>query len=319
MSLLVRTVLGDIDPGELGCTDYHEHLFQSSVLLPGDELDDEVLSGEEAASLRQAGLAAMVDATPVGLGRDPAALARVSAATGLTIVATTGLHREAHYPSGHWVHDVAQEQWVGLFVAELTQGQPSCEGPGTREPALSPGGVPVRAGLLKAAVSYWSWTAFERRTLAAVAAAHVTTGAPIMVHLEYGSAAHEVLDVLEADGVLADRVVLAHIDRNPDVGLLGDLAIRGAYLGCDGMARHRDWPDSDLVTLLAELVDLGVGERLVLGGDVARRTRYLAYGGMPGLRYLPERFLPRVLRATSPEILDTILVTNPARLLSWAG
>src|SRR5690606_29546269 len=37
----IRTVLGDVAPAELGATNYHEHLFQISPLLPGDELDDE--------------------------------------------------------------------------------------------------------------------------------------------------------------------------------------------------------------------------------------------------------------------------------------
>jgi 5-phospho-D-xylono-1,4-lactonase len=37
----VRTVLGDIAPTDLGRTNYHEHLFQVTPLLAGDELDDE--------------------------------------------------------------------------------------------------------------------------------------------------------------------------------------------------------------------------------------------------------------------------------------
>ncbi len=319
MTEWVRTVLGDIEPGALGRTDYHEHLFQASVLLPGDDLDDERRSTQEAAALCGAGLDAMVDATPIGLGRDPAALARASAATGLTIVATTGLHREAHYPAGHWVHEVTERDWTDRFVAELTRGQPAGEGTSPQQVALAPDGRPVRAGLLKAGISYWSWTHFERRTLACVAAAHSLTGAAVMVHLEHGSAAHQVLDVLASDGVPPARVVLAHVDRNPDPDLLAELATRGAYLGCDGMARHRDWPDSALVELLSSLVAAGATQRLLLGGDVARRSRYVAYGGMPGLQYLPDRFLPRVLRATSPDVVRTILVDNPARLLSWAA
>ena len=71
MTPMVRTVLGDIDPGDLGRTDYHEHLFQVSPLLVGDELDDEERSGAEAKSLYEAGMQSMVDATPMGLGRNP--------------------------------------------------------------------------------------------------------------------------------------------------------------------------------------------------------------------------------------------------------
>ena len=49
---MIRTVLGDIEAAELGPTNYHEHLFQISPLLPGDELDDEERSGREAETLR---------------------------------------------------------------------------------------------------------------------------------------------------------------------------------------------------------------------------------------------------------------------------
>ncbi len=41
-----------------------------------------------------------------------------------------------------------------------------------------------------------------------------------------------------------------------------------------------------------------------------------AYGGMPGLAYLGERVLPRLERETSAELVQAVLVANPARWLS---
>ncbi len=64
----VRTVLGDVDAASLGRVNYHEHLFQVSPLLPGDELDDEAASSAEAGLLKASGFESMVDATPFGLG-----------------------------------------------------------------------------------------------------------------------------------------------------------------------------------------------------------------------------------------------------------
>ncbi|GMA90207.1 hypothetical protein [Homoserinibacter gongjuensis] len=93
----VRTVGGDLAVDALGATNYHEHFFQVSPLLPGDELVDETASTEEARSLRASGFAAVVDATPHGLGRRPDALARLSRAARLTVVATAGRHRDDHY------------------------------------------------------------------------------------------------------------------------------------------------------------------------------------------------------------------------------
>ncbi|HYP44117.1 MAG TPA: hypothetical protein VEQ66_02845 [Propionibacteriaceae bacterium] len=312
---VVRTVLGDLPAEQLGRTDYHEHLFQVTPLLVGDELDDERASGAEAALLKGSGFAAMVDATPTGLGRRPAALARISRATGLHVVASTGAHREAHYPPGHWLTRLTTDQLTSRFVAEVELGLPADD----TQPVSGPAedlAAPVRAGILKAGISYWSWTPFERRVLAAVAAASARTGAPVMVHLEHGSAAVEVLEVLAAEGAAPSSVVLAHMDRLPDPGLHAELAATGAYLGYDGWARTRNWPDSMLIECLVRAAELGAGDRLLLGGDVARRSRYVSYGGLPGLGYLGRRVLPRLVRSGHADLVQAAVVDNPRRLLS---
>nr|WP_306239612.1 aryldialkylphosphatase [Ornithinimicrobium cryptoxanthini] len=289
-------------PGDLGPTDYHEHLFQASPLLPGEELDDETASGAEATALVGAGASAMVEATPIGLGRDPSAVARISRETGLHVVHTTGVHRHEHYPPGTPVLDLSEAELRRLFLADLLEGMD---------------GTGVRAGLIKTGVGLWAIGPFERRALTVAGGLAAEHGVPVMVHLEHGSAAHEVLDLLAAEGCPADRVALAHIDRNPDPVLHAGLAERGAYLGYDGAARHQRWPDSVLVDCLAATVAAGGAERVLLGGDVARRSRYVAYGGMPGLAYLFTRFVPRVVAAIGSEATDVVLRANPARWLAW--
>ncbi|MGI8458803.1 MAG: phosphotriesterase family protein [Propionibacteriaceae bacterium] len=314
----VRTVLGDVTVDQLGRTDYHEHLFQVSPLLPADKLTDEPGSQVEAASLLGSGFATMVDATPIGLGRRPAAVARIAAATGLHVVATTGAHREPHYGSGHWLLDLDEDALAARFCAEVSDGMPAVDRPAGADAARGPAGEPVRAAVVKAGIGYWSITAFEHRVLAAVARCWRQTGAAVMVHLEHGSAAFEVLAELGQLGVPAAAVALAHVDRNPDPGLHAELAAAGAYLGYDGFARTQRWPDSVLLDCLRATADRGGGERILLGGDVARASRYRGYGGMPGLAYLGERVVPRLSHETSTELVDAVLVTNPARWLTTA-
>lgn len=320
---VVRTVLGDVDPAMLGRVDYHEHLFQVSPLLPGDELDDEDMSREEAGLLEASGFETMVDATPFGLARDPAALARISAETGLQVVATTGRHREAHYGSDHPMQAWTTEGLASLFIRDITRGMPAADTAVFEAPdaplAETPEGSPVCAGMLKGGVDYWRISPFERTTLLAVAAAHRATGAPVMVHLEFCTAAHEVLELLAGEGVASDRVVLAHADRDPDSGLHVSLAERGAYLGYDGFARPRTRSDAELLRLTATVVERGAGDRVLLGGDVARRSRYIAYGGMPGLAYLGERYVPRLRGLVGDDAVDRMLVANPARLLTLSA
>jgi 5-phospho-D-xylono-1,4-lactonase len=312
----VRTVLGDVSMERLGRCDYHEHLFQVSPLLVGDELDDEQASTQEAESLRQAGIDALIDATPTGLGRNPSGVARISHSTGIAVVHVSGAHHQGHYGSTHWLLEADENELVNRFLADVRDGLPAEDGRSRGSPAVGPNGDPVRAGMLKAGIGYWRISPFERRVLAAVTTAARLSGVAVMVHLEHGSATWELLDILMKGGLPPDRVVLAHIDRNLDPGLHAELTLAGAYLGYDGMARHREVPDAAIIDCLERVVATGDASRLVLGGDVARRTRYLAYGGMPGLEYLPRRFLPRLRNRLGSDVVDRLLIENPARLLT---
>ncbi|MGI6877386.1 phosphotriesterase family protein [Microbacterium sp. gxy059] len=312
---LVRTALGPLDPSLLGPTNYHEHLFQVSPLLPGDEIDDPVRSEREAASLVASGFSGLVDATPIGLGRRPADVAAIAHRTGLAVVQATGLHREAHYPDGHPLRRLGVEERAALFVRDIVDGAPERDEPGAA-PATAPDGSPVRAGIVKTGIGYWAISPFERATLEAAASAHRETGAPIMVHLEFCTAAHEVLDLLAGLGVAERRVVLAHADRDPDPGLHVELMARGAWLGYDGMARPRTRSDDELLRLTERVVAAG-GDRILLGGDVARATRYRAYGGMPGIAYLGERYLPRLAARIGRGAVSRFTTTGPRALLAF--
>jgi len=307
----VRTVLGDIAPEALGRTDYHEHLLQASPLLPGDDLDDVDLSRREAELLRDSGFDALVDLTPVGLGRDPAALVAISRATGMQVVGATGVHRRQHYLPDHPVRGWIADDLLACFVAEVQDGLlPDPFAPGDR--------LDARAGVIKVGTGYWDISAFEERVLEAAAEAHRVTGVPVVCHTEHGTATWEVADLLQRHGMARDKLVLAHVDRNPDPQLHAELAASGVYLGYDGPARAKYWPDSTLVDCMLAVAEMGGADRLLLGGDVARRTSFVAYGGMPGMAYLGDRFVPRLRRAGGEELVHAVLVANPARAFTFA-
>lgn len=133
-----------------------------------------------------------------------------------------------------------------------------------------------------------------------------------------GSAAWEVLDILKAEGVPPHRVMLSHVDRNPDPGLHEELAAAGAYIGYDGMARANYWPDSALPDCLLQVAARGGAERIVLGSNMSRRSSFRAYGSMPGLAYLPQRFIARLRQSAGEGLVQQFLVFNPARFLAFA-
>jgi 5-phospho-D-xylono-1,4-lactonase len=312
MRAAVQTVLGPVAPAELGPTDAHEHLFLRTPALPGEAFTELEPMVAEASAVRAAGARAVADLTPIGCGRDPGRLRQLAEQTGLHVIAATGFHRDAHYPTGHWVHSEPEDVLTELLVADLVDGMDERDWQGPRP---RPG--PARAGVVKLGASYQTLTASERRRLAAGARAAARTGAPVVVHCELGTMGPELLDLLAEHGVAPARVALAHLDHNPDPGLHAELAERGAFLMYDGAGKIKYHPDSLLIELIARMAEDGYAGSLLLGGDVARRGNLRAYGGGPGMAHLFAVLVPRLRKALGADLVERLVVANPARAFAF--
>ncbi|MFJ8976878.1 phosphotriesterase [Streptomyces sp. NPDC102282] len=291
----VRTVLGDVPAGELGVCDAHDHLFIRTPVLPGLELDDREGARERLRDFRELGGTAVVQWTPYGMGRRTEELAALSREAGVRVVAATGLHQAAHYAPEllGQIMPVLED----LFVSEITDGI---------------GATGVRAGLIKVAGAFHGVDEHARRTMTAAAGAHHRTGAPIAVHLELGTGARDVLDLLCGElGVEPRRVVLGHLGRFPDGVAQLDAARAGAFLAFDGPSRAHHATDWRLPDQLAELAEAGFGGQLLLGGDTT-------VPGTPGMPYLLRRLRPRLERSLGEELLGAVLVENPAHAFALA-
>ncbi|SEO51905.1 phosphotriesterase family protein [Actinacidiphila rubida] len=305
----VRTVLGDIDPGALGVCDAHDHLFIAVPALAGQELDDPAAARDELAAFGELGGAALVQWTPFGLGRMAAELPAVSRASGVHVVAATGLHQAVHYdPALRARLDALGEHGLAaLFVSELTEGLIDGDDP------AGPRGR-ARAGMIKVAGMFHGLDTRTRRVMAAAAEAHHATGAPIGIHHETGTAAMDVLTLLHEElGVPAASILLGHLNRFPDPGLHRELAASGAFLAFDGPSRAHHATDWRLLTCLEELAAAGHTGRLLLGGDTTSASGRAATGGGPGLPYLLRVLRPRITAALGAEAARAVFVDNPAR------
>jgi predicted metal-dependent phosphotriesterase family hydrolase len=235
----------------------------------------------------------------------------VAEATGINVIAASGYHRDAHYPEGHWVHAATVETLTDRVVADIRTGMHRSD---WLDPSLPPD--PARAGVIKGGASYHRITRSERRRLEAIAAAGAATGVAVLVHSEVGTAAHEIVDLLEAGGLAADRIALAHLDRNPDAELHVEIAARGVTLEYDTIGRTKYHPDSTVLDLIEAVAGAGHLHRIVLGLDLGMRDYLRAYDGGPGLRYLMTAFVPRLRRRLGDDAARLILETNPARLFA---
>ncbi|MGW0877260.1 phosphotriesterase family protein [Streptomyces sp. NPDC002740] len=292
----VRTVLGDLPAERLGVCDAHDHLFFGSPRLPGQELNSRSAAGAELAAFRAQGGDAVVQWTPYGLGRRAADLPPLSREAGVHVVAATGLHQDVHYDEA--TLDGLRHRLAGVFVAELTEGI---------------GTSGVRAGLVKVAGGFHALDAHTRWAMTAAAEAHHATDAPIAVHLELGTGALDVIDLLCGElGVPPHRVILGHLNRAPDEVAHRQAAESGCWLAFDGPSRAHhttDWRMPDAVRALA---DAGFGDRLLLGGDTTTAAARSVDGG-PGMPYLLRRVRPRLALAVGEELVTRILAENPGR------
>ncbi|GHI09679.1 phosphotriesterase [Streptomyces cellostaticus] len=276
--------------------DAHDHLFLRSPRLPGQELDDTSAAQAELEAFRAAGGSAVVQWTPYGMGRRAAGLPPLSRATGVHLVGATGLHQAAHYEPE--LVDGLRGRLAEVFVCELTEGI---------------GTSGVRAGLIKVAGGFHALDAHTRWTMTAAAEAHHATGAPIAVHLELGTGALDVLDLLcDALGVPGHRVILGHLNRSPDPVTQRQAAESGCWLAFDGPSRAHHATDWRMPQAVRDLAEAGYGDRLLLGGDTVVAGARSVDGG-PGMPYLLRRVRPLLAAAVGAELVDRILTEHPGQ------
>jgi phosphotriesterase-related protein len=90
---MIRTVLGDIAADAPGVTDSHDHLFSASAKFTGQELDDAAAAEAELRAFAAVGGQALVQWTPMGLGRR-AAVFKAAAAAHQATGAAIAVHLE---------------------------------------------------------------------------------------------------------------------------------------------------------------------------------------------------------------------------------
>lgn len=315
----VETTLGPIEPQDLGWVDAHDHVIIDGGLTvlkePDFRLDDVDRASEELTRWRKAGGGAVVDTMPFGCGRNVRKLAAVSRATDVPILVPTGFQKSSYYLPDHWQHRYDEASITALLLQECVEGvdEFNYDGPVIERSA-------IKAGLMKVAADYQVVKPTTRKLIRAVAAAHLECRVPILVHTEMGTAGSLVLDLFEEAGVAPDRILLCHVDRNPDVAVHRELAERGAMLEYDTPGRIKYQPESVVVALMRQMFEAGLGDHVTLGGDLARRSYWTSYGGGPGFDYLLTGFTERLRsEGFTDDELETVWQRNPARWLTAGG
>ena len=190
------------------------------------------------------------------------------------------------------------------------------------------GGTDVRPGIIGEIGTSSPVHADEAKVLRVAAAAQAKTGLAINVHVAiFRREALVVLDILEAAGADLSRVVISHLDEQPDTAYHRAILERGAYVEYDtfGSESYFDGDgsaepsDRERVDCLIELLDAGFGDQLLISQDVCTKVQLLKYGGF-GYGHILRSILPRLRRrGVGDATVRKLLVENPARVLATAS
>lgn len=313
---MITTVRGDTPAAEIGFCHSHEHLFikkgQPERMDPSLLLADYELTKAEVERFKEFGGETIVDAQPVGSGRDAAGLLRLSQETDVHILSSTGFHKLGFYPEGHWIYDTSEAKLQELFIDEIEKGL-FADG----EEDWPQAQIGARAGLIKTAADFEGTAGPYFRLFRAAAAASRETGVSIMSHTELGHNALEQIRLYTDLGVPEDRLIICHLDRkmgNRDYML--HVAGTGVYVELDTIGRFKYHSDEEEVQLIQMLIDQGYEDQILLGLDTTRK-RMKSYGGDIGLDYLQRSFL-QLLRQSgvTEEQIHKMMHDNPAKAFS---
>lgn len=341
----VLTVLGPIDPGDLGVTITHEHLLIDLSIVfvePGNEdgrrlakepvglsnmgwirvnwssnrdnlvQTDVQLATREAARYRAAGGGTLVDVTSIGIDRNPQALAEISRSAGIHVVMGAGYYVGPSYP----------ENFSSRPVDSITEEI-------VRDIKIGVGDTGIRSGIIGEVGCSWPWTENEKKSVAAAVAAQRETGAPLLIHPGRDQKAPiEIANFIEREGGDLNRTVMSHVDiRIYDREILRELAATGIYVEYDTFGLESPFPphapdtympsDFQRIEQLAGLIEDGYLKRVLLAHDNCTKHRLREFGGH-GFDHIPTTVTGWMKRqGISQSQIDTMLIENPRRVLTF--
>ncbi|MEX0975192.1 MAG: phosphotriesterase-related protein [Bacillota bacterium] len=311
----VRTILGNVSADQIGITYSHEHTVsqpprQFKYWEPDLVLDSVPKAVAEALDFKELGGNCVIDASAIDYGRNVGAMAEVSSQSGIHLVATSGFNKGAYFTPE--IEALSEDGFFELIHREATEGIE---------------GTSHRPGMLKFGTSYNFITPAEERAARAVCRVQKKTGLPLYTHTEIGTLAMEQLSILRDEGVDLERVCIGHLDRNPDPNYIRQVLKAGVFVGIDQISKIKYHTEATRLDLIKYLVKIGYGKRILISGDMARRSYLRSYGGGPGFAYILKMFIPRLrdeLRedgvsvGVADDIIADLLVNNPRDFLEMS-
>jgi phosphotriesterase-related protein len=295
------TTLGEKSLEDLGLILPHEHIFvdlgeiEAESYKNADTTEVIQIMSPEIEKAKSAGVTALVETTPVGVGRRVDIVKAVSKVSNFPVVVATGIYREPWVPA--WAFEATQGKLESWMISELLTG---IEDTG------------VQAGFIKLSAGDDGITECETKILRAASHAGRMTNAVIGSHTIRGRVVLRQLEIIEEEGYTPERFIWIHTQAESDTGLHLEVAKRGAWLEFDAIGSEA-FSDDYFIERILSLLEAGFAEQILLSHDRGWYDPSKPKGGtQQPYTYLTETFLPK-LRATGVDevTIEQLTHINP--------
>ena len=365
----IQTVKGDISPDELGWTLSHEHLNAINTVWHTPPAEDDPLGQyceseitlenrgilvkdagvckanltlhdcpdviiDEVKVFKELGGSSLVEGTLAGgPGRDATFYKKVSDATGVNIICSSGFYVWPTHPE--MVKDMSIDDIKDFVVKEVT------------EEITFPKPTGIKAGNIKAACLYPLENEDEIKCIKGVARAHAELGGkvafcihPTMYDGEnrmrlFPHKLDEILDYITAEGANLEKFYFNHCDifisdkrKKVNVESLAKTAdATGITMDIDMWGNDHVWNqfwrggplsgDNDRMLALMELLDRGFEKQIMLSHDTFTKMQLLKWGGY-GYGYIQRHVVPWMKElGVQDSMVRQMTVDNPKRMFAF--
>lgn len=342
----IQTVTGTIEIEDMGITLPHEHMFidlQNQFTGFADPekdaiskqavrinnlgrlrlnpyaikdnlvLDNMEIAVNETLLFKNAGGRTIVDCTSLGIKRQADKLKALSLRTGVNIIAGSGYYTQDTHPAEmeNWKAEEIAEGIVCDFVKGIDE-------------------TGVKAGIIGEIGTSKDILPQERKNLRAAAIAFRQLNAPVYIHTyPWGQTGLDAVDTLIKGGVDPGKIVLCHIDVEPNLNYIEALLNRGVYVEFDNFGKEfvidpseRGFAggifirDLERVRIISQLVKKNYTDRILITNDICLKSMLCSYGGW-GYAHILKNVIPLMKSEGLPhEEIDRIIKDNPVAVFA---
>ncbi len=304
---MIMTVLGEINPDDLGKSLVHEHIAvdfsPAENQIPfTHELRKDIVNTMKPylEEIKNLGFKSLFECTPKYLGRDLVTLKELSQTTGINIITNTGF-----YAFGEYKHiplkmrNYSPEEFAQIWIEEWKKGID---------------GTDIKPGFIKTSVNHGKLGELDKKIIIASCMTYMETGLTIACHTGEKECALEVADLVEREGVDPSAFIIVHADQIEDFNVHLNLFNRGFILEYDGIGSK---PIEYHVDLIDKAIKAGFIRQILISHDAGWYTineggakdKIRPYNNI-SIKLIPELYK----KGYNEDIEKILLIENPKRI-----